>query len=94
MVYRTALDGFPLGDVEKDFLVELIRRMSKIYFFEIFGFYIMGNHFHLLLRMLPEKAVADDDIKERYARLYGPDKICLDGQIPFLKHKCWGYDLR
>ncbi|MFZ5569137.1 MAG: transposase [Thermodesulfobacteriota bacterium] len=84
---RTALDGFPLGDVEKDFLVELIRRMSKIYFAEIFGFCIMGNHFHLLLRMLPEKAVADDDIKNRYARLYGSDKICMDGQIPFLKHK-------
>ncbi|MFZ5572574.1 MAG: hypothetical protein ACOZF0_19410 [Thermodesulfobacteriota bacterium] len=47
----------------------------------------MGNHFHLLLRMLPEKAVSDSHIKKRYALLYGKDKICLEGQILFLKHK-------
>ena len=87
MMSRTALDGFPLGDVEKDFLVDLIRRLSRIYFVEIFGFSIMSNHFHLLLRMLPEKAISDNDVKKRYERLYGKDKICLDGQIPFLKHK-------
>ncbi len=84
---RTALDGFPLGDVEKDFLVDLIRRMSKIFFTEVFGFSIMGNHFHLLLRMLPEKSVSDDEVKKRYALLYGQEKICMDGQLPFLKHK-------
>ncbi len=49
---KRALDGFPLGDMEKDFLVDLIRRLSRIYFVEIFGFCIMSNHFHLLLRML------------------------------------------
>ncbi len=84
---RTALDGFPLGDVEKDFLVDLIRRLSRIYFVEIFGYTIMSNHFHLLLRMLPEKSISDEDVKKHYERLYGKDKIFLDGQIPFLKHK-------
>ncbi len=84
---RTALGGYPLGDVEKDFLVDLIRRLSKVYFIEVFGLCIMGSHFHGLLRMFPEKSVSDEDVKKRYAVLHGKDKICLDGQIPFLKQK-------
>jgi hypothetical protein len=40
---RTALDGFPLGDIEKDFMVDLIRRYSKLYLLEILGFCIMEN---------------------------------------------------
>ncbi len=47
---RTALDGFPLGDVEKDFLVHLIKAKSRLYFTEIIGFCCMGNHFHGLVR--------------------------------------------
>ncbi len=40
---RTALDGFVLEDVEKDFLLNLIRRLSGLYFAEIIGFCIMGD---------------------------------------------------
>ncbi len=29
---RSALDGFPLGDVEKDYLLDLIKKTSKLYF--------------------------------------------------------------
>jgi hypothetical protein len=42
---RTALDGFPLKDVEKDFMLDLIKRYSALYFVEILGFCLMGNHF-------------------------------------------------
>ena len=35
---RTALDGYVLGDVEKDFLVNHIRRLAKVYFAEVLGF--------------------------------------------------------
>jgi putative transposase len=35
---RTALDGFPLGDIEKDFMLNLIRRYSQLYLVEIIGF--------------------------------------------------------
>ena len=41
---RTALDGYPFGDIEKDELVSIIRLLSKVYFAEIIGFYIMDNH--------------------------------------------------
>ena len=35
---RTALDGYVLEDVEKDFLVRHIRNLSKVYFSEVLGF--------------------------------------------------------
>lgn len=35
---RTALDGFPLKDVEKDFLLDLMKKFSALYFTEILGF--------------------------------------------------------
>ena len=41
---RTALDGFVLGDVEKDYLLNLIKRYSQLYFAEIIGICVMGNH--------------------------------------------------
>jgi hypothetical protein len=38
---RTALDGFPLGDIEKDFMLGLIRRYSSLYLVEVLGVCIM-----------------------------------------------------
>ena len=45
VISRTALDGFPFGDVEKDQFVKILKRFSKVYFAEIIGFSILGNHF-------------------------------------------------
>ena len=58
---RTALDGFPLGDIDKDILVGFIRRYAKLYFVDILGFCVMGNHFHLMVRMYPENHFSDFD---------------------------------
>ncbi len=35
---RTALDGYVIGDVEKDFLLNLSKKLSKVYFAEVLGF--------------------------------------------------------
>lgn len=84
---RTALDGFPFGDVENDFLVSLIQRKSKLYFTEILGFCCMGNHFHLLVRMLPETDFSDSNIKNRYEEYYGDTKDFSQELIPFFRNK-------
>ncbi len=42
---RTALDGFVMGDVEKDYLLKLMKRLSGLYFAETLGFCLMGSHF-------------------------------------------------
>ena len=86
---RTALDGFVLGDVEKDYLLKLIRRLSSVYFAEVLGFCLMGNHFHLLVRMHPGEEYDDEEIKRRFRGYYGQDmkRVLQDGQIPLLREK-------
>ena len=84
---RTALDGFPLGDIEKDFMIDLIKRYSGLYFVEILGVCIMGNHFHLLVKTLPEYKFTDQDIKKCYVDFYGDDRVFTDELIPSLRAK-------
>ncbi len=38
---RTALEGYVLEDVEKDFLLRYIRWLAKVYFAEVLGFCLM-----------------------------------------------------
>jgi putative transposase len=84
---RTALDGFPLVDVEKDFMLDLTRRYAALYFVEILGFCLMGNHFHLLVKVFPEYKFTDEDIKKRYMGFYGDDRTFSYGQVPALREK-------
>jgi REP element-mobilizing transposase RayT len=84
---RTALDGFPLGDIEKDFMLDLIKRYAALYLVEILGFSLMGNHFHLLVKTLPEYKFTDQDIKNRYVGFYGDDRVFTEEMIPSLRAK-------
>ena len=84
---RTALDGFPLGDVEKDFMLDLIKRYAALYFVDVLGFCIMGNHFHLLVKMFPDHRFTDEDIKKRYVVFYGDDRAFSYGQVPSMREK-------
>jgi REP element-mobilizing transposase RayT len=89
VISRTALDGFVLGDVEKDYLVKIIRHLCSIYFAEVLGFCAMGNHLHLLLKMHPGTEYSDDEIRKRFKRYYGDDQTrkLLKGQIPHFREK-------
>ncbi len=84
---RTALDGYPLKDAEKDYLATLIKGLGKLYFCEIMGYCIMGNHFHLLIKMLPESNFSDEDIKQRFGTYFGEKRFLTDDQIPFFREK-------
>jgi putative transposase len=84
---RTALDGFPLGDIEKDFMLDLIRRYAALYLVDILGLCLMGNHFHILVRVIPEYKFSDEDILKRYVDFYGDERIFADGLIPSLRLK-------
>ena len=84
---RTALDGFPLGDVEKDYMLDLIGQYANLYFVEILGFCLMGNHFHILVRVFPEDQFSDEEILKRYVDFYGDEQIFAEGLIPSLREK-------
>ena len=68
-------------------MLNLIRKYAELYLVEILGFCIMGNHFHLLAKMIPEYKFADENIKIRYLGFYGDDRIFTDGLIPSLRMK-------
>jgi len=84
---RTALDGFVIGDIEKDFMLNLIKRYSALYFVEILGFCLMGNHFHILVKMFPEYKFTDEEIQKRFEAFYGDSRSFSEGQIPYLREK-------
>ncbi len=72
---RTALDGFPLGPQEKNYLLACFKRFSALYFTEIIGFCIMGNHFHLLIRMIPGDIIDNAEIDRRIRLMAGPNAV-------------------
>ncbi len=84
---RTALDGFPLGDIEKDFMLDLMRRYAALYLVEILGLCLMGSHFHILVRVFPEYKFTDEDIVKRYVDFYGDERIFTEGLVPSLRVK-------
>ena len=87
---RTALDGYVIGDAEKDHLLQLIQRYSAIYFAEVLSFCVMGNHFHLVVRMHPGEEYSARDVSHRYATYYRDDdkrEEPLPGQIAMYRHK-------
>ncbi|VFQ45649.1 transposase [Desulfoluna butyratoxydans] len=65
VISRTALDGLPFKQVEKDELVRIIQRYSAVYAVDVVGYAIMGSHFHLLVVVTPGEMV------RRYHLLYG-----------------------
>ncbi len=87
IISRTALNGFPLEDIEKDFMLALIKRYASFYFTEILGFCLMGNHFHLLVKMFPENNFTDEEIKTRFKSFYGDSRAFAEGQIPYFREK-------
>jgi hypothetical protein len=84
---RTALDGFPIKDVEKDFLLVLFRKFSSLYFTEILGFCLMDNHFHLLVKMIPEDRFTDNEVQKRVELFYGEGRKFSKGQLPYFREK-------
>ena len=66
VISRTVLERY-FEDYEKDKLVEIIKHFSLIYFTKIYGYCIMGNHFHLIVQMNDGKDKSEKDLKKRYA---------------------------
>ena len=88
VISRTTLEGYVLGNVEKDYLLSLIKWMSEVFFVEVFGLSIMGNHFHLLVKMEIAEDYSDDEVKERLALLFRKDnREITDGQLPWFRDK-------
>jgi len=88
VVSRTVLDGYVLGDAEKDFLLNLIQWMSTFFFVEVFGFCIMGNHFHLLVKMDKPEKYTEAQLKRRIALFFQDEsKVITKDKLVYLREK-------
>ena len=88
IISRTALPGYALGDVEKEYLLSLIKDLSSIFFVDVFGFCIMGNHFHLLIKMKAVEKYGNEEVKRRLSLFRNCEvDLITDGQVPFTKEK-------
>jgi REP-associated tyrosine transposase len=72
VISRTALDGLPFGDIEKDELLEIIKRFSKLFFVEVLGFCLLDNHFHLALQTFPDHYFTEKEIWGSLFLLFKP----------------------
>ncbi len=84
---RAALGGFPFGDVEKDELVKIIKKFSKFFFVDVFGYCVMCNHFHILAQVTPGQYFTDEEIRRRCKVHYGKDLILSDDKIVYYREK-------
>ncbi len=88
IISKTTLPGYVLGDIEKDYLLNLIKWMSDVFFVDVYGYCIMGNHFHLLVKMENPEDYTDEELKSRLALFFRKDKrIITDGQLPYFRDK-------
>ena len=89
VISRTALSGFPMGDIEKDYFVGLLQKLGSVYFVETLGYSVMGNHIHGIFRMHTGEKITDEEIRERFKIYYGPKnkRELTNGQIPTLREK-------
>ena len=76
-------------DTDKDYLLGLIKRLSRLYFVDVLGFAIMGNHFHLVARMHPEDEISNSDIIKRWQKYYGDEaQVPTDRMVEVKKRLC------
>ena len=61
IISRTVGGEFYLGDVEKEMLVSIIRRFSRLFLVDVVGFCVMSNHFPLPTLLAKQTCRPDRD---------------------------------
>ncbi len=65
------IGDYPLDDKRcRRKIVDFIRLFSRVYCCEILGFSIMGNHYHLVVRMDDPRQMTRKELRERASVLY------------------------
>lgn len=75
VISRSALPGLPMDSSDRDDLLQLIHRLSRLYYVDVLGFCLMGNHFHLVTRVYPKSELSDEELRRRYRAYYGEEQM-------------------
>ena len=88
VISRSALPDLPISDTDKEVFLKLLKFLASVYFVDILGFCIMGNHFHLLVQTYPEDEMSDQEVMRRFEIYYkNDDRILTQDQIPHFRQK-------
>jgi len=68
----------PLGDIEKEQFVRILRRVAGFYAVRIVAYQVMSNHFHLLLQA-PEEPPSAEETARRFAAFHGGQRRLVPG---------------
>jgi len=67
---------YPFRDVDKEYGMNLVRRLCSYYLLEIISMCWMGNHYHIVLYAPQKHELPDDkEIVKRHNDFYGEDKL-------------------
>ena len=56
-------------------LLDLVRQSAEFSGVEVFTYAMMGNHFHLLVRVEAQREVSDEELAARMASIYTPNQL-------------------
>ncbi|MFP4069331.1 MAG: transposase [Opitutales bacterium] len=70
VVSRTAFGRFTFDDEEKKMFLRMLGKQAGFCGVEVLAYCVMGNHFHLLIKVPEPHAIADDELLRRYRLLY------------------------
>ncbi len=87
IISRTTGQEFSLGDVEKEFLMKRIKKLSSVYFVKVFTFCVLSNHFHLLVQMQQGEDYSEEEIKRRFKRYYGTKRSFPEEKMDAYREK-------
>lgn len=87
IISRTVGQEFYLNEVEKEKLLSIIKRYTRLYFIEVIGFCIMSNHFHLLIKSEPGDNYSDEEILSRLCAFYEKEPFHFKGKIEEYRRK-------
>jgi len=83
LINRTVNREFLFGRTEKEYFVELMRRVEAFTGCTVLTFVIMSNHYHILLAENGMPEIDDDELLARMEALYGAE------HTTFKEHKEW-----
>ena len=84
----------PLGTVEKEQFVRILRRVARFYTVRIVAYQVMSNHFHLLLQA-PCQPPSAEETARRFAQFHGgqrrlaPDSPACEQWRGLLRDVSW-----
>ncbi len=71
---RMAFQRQVLGDMEKNVLVAMMRKLALFCGLDILTYCVMDNHFHILVHVPERGEISTDELLVRYGYLYGKEK--------------------